>query len=212
MKISRKRTSTRQTCFRADLTTYDAEPPTRELLIDELPEQINPEREAVALYLIFGPWSGGEFVTPRLMGPNTAAAIARDAAFDFFPGPIEYYPKPLIAGTRTVTVSTSLAETQPDTFISLPASQFNGSLRSPSTIAVANNSDMFQLDEHDVRPLVGIAMLFAESLSADVLNLPGLSTNHPLFYRLVRLLDAVRLGLTNDELESMLPSSMGINA
>ena len=103
MRISKIRNNHRQIAYTAELSEYDAEPPSRMWLLDELPEKINPELEAVALYLIFGNWCGGEFEVPQKMGPNTASAISNHAAMDFFPSPIEYYPKPIFRGTRSVT-------------------------------------------------------------------------------------------------------------
>ena len=150
MRISRSRNKHRQIAYTVELSEYDAEPPTRTWLVDDLPEQINPELEAVALYLVFGRWCGGEFKVPQKMGPNTAAAISRHAAMDFFPEPLEYYPKPIFRGTRTIHVSTSLENAGSHELISLAGSEWNGSLKSTRAMIVSSNSSVFDQDASEV--------------------------------------------------------------
>lgn len=164
MRISKNRNKHRQIAYTAELTEYDAEPPARTWLLDELPEKINPELEAVALYLIFGSWCGGEFIVPQKMGPNTAAAISTYSGMDFFPGPIEYYPKPIFRGSNTVKVTDSLEEVGPKTLVVLSGSAWNGSLKSTSGLIVSTNADVFErIDEFPTAKLA-TSVLLAEEL------------------------------------------------
>lgn len=164
MRISKVRTRSRQIAYRVELSEYDAQPPTRSWLLDELPEKINPELEAVALYLIFGSWCGGEFVVPQKMGPNTAAAISAHAGIDFFPGPIEYYPKPIFRGARSVTVSDNLADAGVDRLVVLNGSDWNGSLKSTSGLVVSTNADVFENSVGYPTGKVATSVLLAEEL------------------------------------------------
>lgn len=164
MRISKSRNKHRQIAYTAELSEYDAEPPTRTWLLDGLHEKINPELEAVALYLIFGSWCGGEFVVPQKMGPNTAAAISAHAGIDFFPSPIEYYPKPIFRGSNAVTVTRCLENAGPDTLVVLSGAAWNGSLKSTSGLAVATNADVFETANTIPTASLAVAVLLAEEL------------------------------------------------
>ena len=164
MRISKSRNKHRQIAYTAELTEYDAEPPARTWLLDGLPEKINPELEAVALYLIFGSWCGGEFVVPQKMGPNTAAAISAHAGMDFFPGPIEYYPKPIFRGSNTVTVTDRLEQAGAKTLVVLSGSTWNGSLKSTSGLVVSTNADVFEKIREFPTAKLATSVLLAEEL------------------------------------------------
>lgn len=164
MRITKSRNKHRQIAYTAELSEYDAEPPSRDWLIDELPVQINPELEAVALYLVFGKWCGGDFTVPQKMGPNTAAAISRHAAMDFFPAPLEFYPKPIFRGTRTVHVSTSLEDATSHELVSLAGSEWNGSLKSTRAMVISSNSSAFDEDGSETLAHLAPALLLAEQL------------------------------------------------
>lgn len=166
MKITRTLDALKRTTYHAELSEYDAEPPAREWILDDLPLKVNPELEAIALYLIFGPWCGGEFVVPNKMGPNTAAAIARDAQHDFFCSPIEYYPKALLRGSGTLFASERPADLGPGTVVSLNSADWNGSVRSTSSAAVAHNGAFFTTRTNDLRPRLALAILLADELGA----------------------------------------------
>ncbi|WP_141760541.1 hypothetical protein [Corynebacterium sp. HMSC074A01] len=166
MRISKSRTKNRQIAYTAELSEYDAEPPSRTWLLDELPAIINPELEAVALYLIFGNWSGGEFVVPQKMSPNTAAAISAHAGMDFFPGPIEYYPKPIFRGSNAVTVADSLQKAGPKTLVVLSNAAWNGSLKSTSGLVVPTNADVFEDKGGYPTAKLATSVLLAEELDA----------------------------------------------
>lgn len=164
MRISRSRNKHRQIAYTVELSEYDAEPPTRTWLLDDLPEKINPELEAVALYLIFGPWCGGEFAVPQKMGPNTAAAISLHAGMDFFPHPIEFYPKPIIRGAHSVTVTRMLCLEKEPSLTILDGAQWSGSLKSTSSIVISSNSKLFEVGD-GLNTLLAPAVLLAEDLN-----------------------------------------------
>lgn len=166
MRISRSRNKHRQIAYTVELSEYDAEPPTRTWLLDELPDKINPELEAVALYLIFGSWCGGEFHVPQKMGPNTASAISRHAGMDFFPGPIEYYPKPLSRGSRAIRLVERIENAGPSTFVSLGSSDWNGSLRSSSAVLVSSNTPVFSRLQGSRHAKIAPLVLMADELDA----------------------------------------------
>ncbi|WP_295645507.1 hypothetical protein [uncultured Corynebacterium sp.] len=193
MRIEKVRTKTHRVAYVVERSEYDAHPPVPSLLVDALPNTINPELEAVALFLIFGRWCGGEFTTPQKMGPNTAAAITRYSDIDLFCGPIEFYPKPLNLGTKIIRLGTSISDLHANSFIALEANEWNGSMRSTDSLAVSSNYSMFQVDENDVLPLVGLALLYAETLGADQLELPG--SDKDSLQQIRDLLLEVRIGL-----------------
>lgn len=171
MRINKIRNNHHQIAYTAELSEYDAEPPSRMWLLDELPEKINPELEAVALYLIFGNWCGGEFEVPQKMGPNTASAISNHAAMDFFPSPIEYYPKPIFRGTRSVTLSTKIEDIDRASLVSLNSGDWSGSLKSSGSLVIASNSELFSSQGDSIRPHLALALLLAEELNLAVLQL-----------------------------------------
>lgn len=164
MRITKSRNKHRQIAYTAELSEYDAEPPSRTWLLDDLPNKINPELEAVALYLVFGRWCGGEFEVPQKMGPNTAAAIERHASMDFFPGPIEYYPKPIFRGTRVVTLTDSFHGVKQNTLVCLNGSNWTGSLKATSTLLLSSNTEVFASPEDPQIVLLAPALLLAEEL------------------------------------------------
>lgn len=195
MQIEKIRNKSRQVVYTVKLSEYDANPPAPALLVDDLPNTINPELEAVALFLIFGKWCGGEFTTPQKMGPSTAAALARFSKIDLFCNPIEYYPKALPLGNQAIAVGSELADIDDNTFVALRSCDWNGSIRSTNSLAVASNAFMFQNDAADARPIVGLALLYAESLGADSLVvLPSIGACEESVQALVQ---EARVGITH---------------
>lgn len=198
MKISKARTKARQMGYTVELSEYDAEPPARAWLIDEFPDTVNPELEAMALYLLFGRWCGGEFTVPRKMGPNTAAAISQDSVAEMFCSPIEFYPKALPNGTSRINLTENLAKAGRGTLVNVPSSDWNGGIRSTDAVVVASNSNVFKVNEDDIRPLVALGLLFADTLSADEFHLIDELRNSGVedFDHLGELVGQVRIGLT----------------
>ena len=166
MRISKSRNKHQQVAYTVELSEYDAEPPTRTWLLDDLPGKINPELEAVALYLIFGRWCGGEFSTPQKMGPNTAAAIRRHARMDFFPNPIEFYPKQIFRGARSVSFFTDLAHLEEGALVSLSGAEWSGSIKSPSSLVISSNTATFAAGTLDGTPSLAVPVLLAEEVNA----------------------------------------------
>lgn len=166
MRISKSRNRHRQFAYTVELSEYDAEPPTRTWLLDELPDKINPELEAVALYLVFGRWCGGEFSTPQKMGPNTASAISRHSRMDFFPSPIEFYPKPILRGARTVSFFTDLVHHEKGSLVSLSGAEWSGSIKSPSSLVISSNTATFAAETQDGAPSLAVPVLLAEEMNA----------------------------------------------
>jgi len=175
LKITKHKTELRQVAYSVELSEYDAEPPSRSWVFDDLPSRVNPELEALALYMIFGPWCGGEFTVPQKFGPNTASLITQHSGIAMFPGPIEYYPKALPLGTSTTTVSDSIRDIGPNSLVCVDSSEWNGSLRSTSSLVVASNTGFFRTSDRDVRPLIAAAILLADELNSQTLAiLPAL--------------------------------------
>lgn len=173
MRISKSRNNQRQVAYTVELSEYDAEPPSRTWLVDELPGNINPELEAVALYLVFGPWCGGEFVVPQKMGPNTAASISNHAGVEFFPGPIEYYPKRLATGKHQIRLASEITAAGARTLVLLDMGEWNGSLRSMTSLVIASNTALFANANDNLPALIAPAVLLAEELSIMSLDVLG---------------------------------------
>ena len=195
MQITKSRNEHRQTVYTAELSEYDAEPPTRTWILADLPDKINPELEAVALYLLFGRWCGGELTVPQKMGPNTASAISRHAGFDIFPNPIEYYPKPLLRGSQSITVTRNLNKIAPQTLVVLESANWNGSLKSTSSLAIATNSNLF-----GTGGMIAPALLLGEEL--DMAELVVDEDYDEGLRETAELLRQVGIALKNDEQES----------
>lgn len=166
MKVTRICDALGRTVYRVELSEYDAEPPTREWILDDAPLRINPDLETIALYLIFGPWCGGEFTVPSKMSPNTAAAISRHAGFDFFCSPVEYYPKRLPGGTGSMYLTDDLADLGRNTVVSLFAGDWNGAIRSTHSAIVANNGSLFDVEPGRMNSVLALGVLFADELAA----------------------------------------------
>lgn len=195
MKFKRIQEPGNRTGYEAVLSEYDSIPPSNKIIVDELPEKVDPNREAIALYLIFGKWVGSDFTVPQWMSPHTGETIARAASpITVSPSPFEYYPKGLPIGNRELfCTDSSEFENEQGTVAVLPAHSWSGALRGFDSIAVSSNAFVFQEDQKDVAPLVGIALLFAEDLNADSIcirtKLPEAEES-----RIAALLSSVRLG------------------
>lgn len=198
MKIAKSKNSSHQIVYTAELSEYDAEPPTRKWILDGGPNRINPEIEAIALYLIFGPWCGGEFICPQKMGPNTAAAITRHSQMDFFPGPIEYYPKPLPTGVNEVTVSEEFPQPGVRTLSLMSADKWNGAMRSTNSMILSSNSAVFGTGPEDPRTILAPAVLMAEELGVGTIVVP--SGDGAWATDLVQLCSEVRLVVNSKDL------------
>ncbi|GAA0037286.1 hypothetical protein [Brevibacterium metallidurans] len=203
MKVTWKGTNYGQVGFHTELQEYDAVPPVDSLLMDHAPAFVNPEREAMAAYLAFGHWTSGDLQLPHRLGPNTATAIENDMKHvPVRPSPVEYYPKPLELGIREVYVGFTPADIRNDvpSIAILPASEWSGSMRALSSLAVASNAFVFDLaaSPHPViaiRARLAIALLFAGDLSADTLIVDGEGISDIERKRLSALFISVRIGI-----------------
>lgn len=194
MKFRQIREPGNRSGYEVELSEYDSVPPSSKLLVDEFPEDIDPNREAVALYLIFRNWCGGEFTVPRWMSPHTGEVLAADASpVRLNPAPFEFYPKGLPIGTRTIECHDSMNGLKEDTIAVLPAHLWSGAVRGYNSVAVSSNAFVFQQDEHDIAPLIGIAVLFADNLNADTIRVQEkIGAEHER--EIAALLSSVRLG------------------
>ena len=204
MRIEWQHTPQGSVGFHAQPGEYDAVPPVDALLMESSPTLLNPERKAIAAYLAFGRWTSGDFTLDFKFGPTTASAIERDTKhLDIRPGPIEYYPKPLSAGTDEVAVEFDARvwnDPHTTTLSVLPSSEWAGGLRSLSSIAIATNAfalDHASLDDTiSIRARLAVAVLFSEELAADTLIVSsGECIDEQERLRLTNLLLAARLGL-----------------
>ena len=195
MKFKRIQEPGHRTGYEAVLSEYDSSPPSNKIIIDELPEKIDPNREAIALYLIFGQWVGSDFAVPQWMSPHTGETIARAASpITVNPTPFEYYPKGLPIGNRDLFCTDSVEFTNEKPTVSvLPAHSWSGALRSFDSLMISSNAFAFQEGTEDVAPLVGIAVLFAEDLNADCICVRT-SLTETEESRIAELLSSVRLG------------------
>ena len=195
MKFKRIQEPGHRTGYEAVLSEYDSLPPSSKIIVDELPEKIDPNREAIALYLVFGKWVGSDFEVPQWMSPHTGETIARAASpITVNPTPFEYYPKGLPTGNRELFCTDSVEFANEQTAVSvLPAHYWSGALRGFDSLMISSNAFTFQESAEDVAPLVGIAVLFAEDLNADSICIrAGLTESEES--RIAELLSSVRLG------------------
>lgn len=185
-----------RTGYEVELSEYDSLPPTRHLLTHDLPIKIDADREAIALYLVFGPWCGGEFFVSEAMSPHTSSTITRDSfPVPVQPQPIAFAPKALPSGNRPVHISFDPSNSGKNNSITvLPNHTWLGCLRSPRSLTLGSNAFVFQQKSDDLLPLVGVCILYAEFLNVDSLVLPA-SFDPEQFSRLSTLLSAVNLGL-----------------
>lgn len=193
MKIKRTWSNVAKVTYSVELSEYDATPPATAFTVDGFPRSLNANREAIALYLIFGHWAGEEFETPFPFSPHVAEAMIRDfRPARLLPRPIEYYPKGLPIGSKLIECESGRPSHKINTFTDLGADQWNGSVRSHSSLSVATNSFVFKRHEEDIRPMLGSAVLFSENLGADILQVSTRLEPEKL-ERLTQLLASVRL-------------------
>lgn len=188
---------------------YDAVPYINELKIDGRPRVVSADRLAVAATLAFGPDSSGSMEFPFPVGAATAQAIQAFLAPTWMTvGPIDFVPKALPIGvTRMHLTMDSSAERfvankfdeQRTVHFDLRRSdRYAGQLMSLDHHIVVSNAWIF--DEADSKrsltAALGVGVLFAESLQADVVDFPQLSRALPETAELAsKLLQSCRLAL-----------------
>lgn len=195
MKFTRVTNNSGQFTLIVERDGYDAFPPVMEFTADHAPKFKNPEREAIASTLLFGPWVGGEFEYVQKIGPNTVAEIRRFCEpLNVSCQPMEFYPKPLPLGHETAELSNEPGSHTSRFIIDLPSDKYNGAVRTHHGLAVATNSFMLKQTENDFRPSLGVAVLFAEDFDVDTIVLRS-SVELGLLTRYQALLSACRLGI-----------------
>ena len=200
MKIKRMLDRLGRTGYEVELSDYDSLPPNRYLLAYDLPSTIDADREAIALYLVFGPWCGGEFFVPKEISPHTSATITRDSlTVPFQPQPIAFAPKALPSGKNVVHISLDpRGGGKHNSITILPNHTWLGCLRSPHSLTLSSNAFVFQQEDNDFVPLLGVCVLYAEFLDVDSLVLPPVFDTDQ-FSRLSSLLSSVNLGLALED-------------
>lgn len=195
MKFTRVTNNSGQFTLTVERDGYDAFPPVMEFTADHAPKFKNPEREAIASTLLFGPWVGGEFEYVQKIGPNTVAEIRRFCEpLNVSCQPMEYYPKHLPQGNERATLSNELGVQASRYIVDLPSDKYNGAIRTHHALAVATNSFMLKQHSADMRPSLAVAVLFAEDFNVDTLVVNA-GLDQAELQRYQALLSAARLGL-----------------
>lgn len=185
--------------LRAQVQEYDAFPPVDALLIDALPVERHPDREALAGYLAFGRWTSGDLVLPDGPSPLLAEAIEKDSLpVRVRPREVAYVPRRLPHGRRRVSVLDEIPP-EPATEHVLVIAQSplaRGVFASGQQMIVPSNA--FALGNSApsrLRALLAVAVLFAADVDADVLRLSVEQVPPGEAARLAALLQCVNLEL-----------------
>ena len=181
---------------------YDAHPPLPALIVDGAPRRLDPDRLALAAYLAFGRWTGGDLALPEQgVSPAVAEAIEDDARpVRVRPSPVQYEPRALVRGEAEVAVSTSLpVESAAGPRIAVvPSTVAEGRLRTGDATVVASNAFLFDAAVEPVqsfRAHLAVAVLFAEDHVAAGLRLPAAVVDDAEMALLRFLLRGVNLSL-----------------
>lgn len=196
--------------FKATPGDYDGIPRLESLWLDAAPKTRHPDREAVAAFLVFGSYMGGLTQMPHKFSP-AVEVVMRDLAGEVSAAfaPVEYYPKALPAGGRTLHLSWTGDSTgahepinsEADSFLVIDRSDSaSGSMRWINGLRVASNAWLHSRPElgelKGIYPFIATAVLYAEDLGADTIQIAGkYDTQSDDWKGLVRLLGAARLGL-----------------
>lgn len=195
MKFTRVTNSSGQFTISVERSEYDAIPQISEITADHAPIYKNPEREAVACVLLFGSYCGGELEFVQRVGPNTSAEIRRFCSpIELSTSPMEYYPKALPIGRHTADLGSNPSQYSSVSILDLPSDKFNGATRGHHSLIVATNSFMLKRYQNDIRPSLGVAVLFAEDFDIDCISV-GSEVDDAQFEKCRVLLSSVRLGL-----------------
>lgn len=144
---------------------FDGRPPVDRFVLGGSPLRSHPDRIGLAAFLTFGCYSSGEFILPSPIGPELSSAIEDDCQpIRVRPSPVEYVPRIMATGKRSVTVrqghTPSLDEPQIQV---VPRVSADGLFRWGNTISVSSNSFAFDMG---LRAVLSVAVLFAEDLDA----------------------------------------------
>lgn len=183
----------------ARVEEYDAFPPVASLLLDALPARRLPDREAIAGYLAFGRWASGDITLPAAPSPFVAEALEKDAhPVRLRARGVEYTPRAVPRGERTVTVRFDLPTMPPEhpTLALVPSTAAHGVFAAGELLVVPSNA--FVLDHaapSRLRARLAVAVLFSADIDADLLQVPPGMLDEAEHERLARLLQSVNLEL-----------------
>lgn len=197
--------------FVAEPEDYDGVPRFAQYWLDASPKNRHADREALAAFLIFGKYMGGLTRMPSKFSPAVESVMCRvSAAVSTSFTPIEYYPKGLPIGKRSLRLSWSDTELRGDSevvdvtraYLHVDRSdKSSGSLRNINGLRVASNawmhSEMNPGSIDSIFPYVAAAVLYAEDLDIDTIEISGnydMQTSE--WAKLVHLLGAARLGIS----------------
>lgn len=185
---------------------YDAFPPVEALVVDALPSQRHPDREAMAGYLVFGRWASGDLLVPEPLSPVVAEAIEVDASpIRLRPRDVDYTPRAVPQGRRRITVRFELPAAPPAdaTLAVVPSTRTEGVSSWGSALVIPSNAFVLDavagpdtMETQSVRARAAVAVLFAADVEADVLELDGVELPAQEEARLAALLHAVNLELS----------------
>lgn len=207
VRIETCTTEDHQFTMKAVLGPFDGIPPVQELVLGGRPLRCHPDRLGLAAYLAFGPYVSGEFMLPSAVGPEVASAVEDDCRpIRVRPGPVEYEPRIMVRGQRSVLVRHSRTSSPDSNQIQIvPGVSANGCFRWDDSIAVSSNAFIFNLGP---RAVLAVAVLFAEDLNASELRLEaGHSLDAKEEALLRQLLLSVGLGFSVAHSES--PKQLG---
>lgn len=183
----------------ARVQEYDATPPVSSLVIDALPSNRHPDREALAGYLAFGRWASGDLIMPDGPSPLVAEAIEHDSLpIRVRPREVVYVPRRLPQGRHRVSVLDAIPSgSSPGRLLAIvPSPLARGVFASGQQLVVPSNA--FALGDGPTsrrRSLLAVAVLFAADIDTDVLSLPKDQLPQAEASRLGDLLQCVNLQL-----------------
>lgn len=198
--------------IRAIPEEYDATPTVERLFIDGMPINVTPDRFGVAAALAFGRWTAGHLTLPYAVSPTVAEAIQEfSSPTRLMVEPIEYDAKALPVGLGSLLLSTDeVAPALPDNEWGEPRKIIFNVRRSDIWAGTLSNLDCYtscsnawifpgaEASAYErIQPYLAWAVLFAESLQADSIQLPSnLDLAEVDVTSLRDLLAACRLGLS----------------
>lgn len=156
--------------MKAEPGSFDGMPPLDRLVLGGGPLRSHPDRVGLAAFLTFGSYASGEFILPSPIGPELSSAIEDDChPVRVRPGPVEYVPRTMANGRRSVMIRRGRTPSLDGHQIQVvPALSAKGYFRWDDTITVSSNSFAFGMG---LRTVLAVAVLFAEDLDTAELRL-----------------------------------------
>lgn len=191
--------------YNIDSAQYHGIPSYRNFWLDSSPKAIHPDRLAIAAFLLFGSYMSGPTQFPKKFSPAVETAMQRalDGVHSTL-GPVEYYPKALPIGSRTIDVSwTDLHQSRGTErggtayFRVERSDHYSGALRSMQGLVVASNAWIHGQSGSalsQLLPYIAAAVLFAEDLEGDTIRIPQITADASERSTIIDLLGSVRLG------------------